>query len=654
LGIGPEQQPDLLFNYFFQPDNRMAFVTSLIFLFLGIIFVLLANNSRNQDDIAHVLFFPAVSLSYFVLTSYVLGVSDIFRIQGINISPLTAFSLFFLCMAILFLKPTTWLMRILVGPGLGSIMGRRLLPWILVLPVVISWLRIEAYQEDYFAPEIGAILVAITYTLAFLFLVGWSAWSVNRIDESIRKAQDALVESEARLNALITATSDGVYRMSPDWKQMVNMEGGIFLNSVEKPVDDWLNNFIPKDSQPPVLDAIHKAIHTKSKFELEHEVMRIDGSIGWTLSRAIPVLDESGEIVEWLGIAHDFTERKETERKMGQLSAIIQHAELAISSKDLNGMIQTWNAGAEKIYGYTAEEVIGKNVSILIPEGENNEFTEIIDKVLQDEKIEIFETNRLRKDGTVISVSITLSPIRDASGDIVAISSISADISELRKIQEALRAKERAEDVRKGAEKAMYKLNEELMRSNQELQQFAYLASHDLQEPLRKILTFTQFLAQRYQGHFDKEGERFIHYIVENSLRMKGLIHDLLTYSMIGSRTSTFAEVDFNLVFERVIQSLGLIIQEKNALVTRGVLPTAAGDEARSTSTPRRSTTRCSGSPPAAISASSWSTTTPPATTRSSATARSLRSKISRARRSRPRPVWSITFSSSRVSPRRE
>jgi PAS domain S-box-containing protein len=277
----------------------------------------------------------------------------------------------------------------------------------------------------------------------------------------------------------------------------------------------------------------------------------------------------------------DITERKETERKLGQFSAIIQHSALAIVSKDLNGIIQTWNAGAEKIYGYSAEEVRGKNISILIPDGENNEISEQINMLLQDKKIEIYETNRLRKDGTVICVSITLSPIRNASGDIIAISSISDDISELKKVQEALRAKERAEDVRKGAEKALFKLNEELTRSNKELQQFAYLTSHDLQEPLRTISTFTQFLAQRYQGHFDKEGEQFIHYIVESAHRMKNLINDLLTYSMVGSRTSPFTEVDFNHVFEKVVHHLAFIVQKKNAVITRGELPSVLGDESQ-------------------------------------------------------------------------
>jgi len=275
----------------------------------------------------------------------------------------------------------------------------------------------------------------------------------------------------------------------------------------------------------------------------------------------------------------DITERKETEQKMGQLSAIIQHSELAIVSKDLNGVILTWNAGAETIYGYTAQEITGKNISNLVPAGEKNEFPELMNKVLGDERIENYETKRLKKDGTVIPVSISLSPIRNASGAVIAVSSMSNDISELKKAEEALRVKEREEAMRKGAEKALDKLHEELMRSNKEFQQFAYLTSHDLQEPLRIITTFTQFLAQRYKGQFDQEGEQFIHYIVENAARMKILINDLLTYSRVASHSSPFTEVDFNQVFNMVVHHLAPIIQEKNALITHDELPSVLGDE---------------------------------------------------------------------------
>lgn len=526
--------------------------------------------------------------------------------------------------------------------------------------------------------------------------------------------QNALKQSNDRLNALISATTDVVYRTNPDWSVMYNLKSGDFLSSVEIPIDDWLYKFIPSDSQQEVLAAINRAIGTKSKFELEYQVLRADGSTGWTFSSAIPILDDKGVIVEWLGIAHDITDRKTTEfrlqhseerfyktfrnipvpatiirfsdniltdvnqiflqqfeysrdevinhsslelnlftdhnewmksieilesdgyvrdyelemlkrtgkkltflvssetiiiqeqkhclttyiniteqkeitRNQQILAAIVQYAEVPIISKNIKGNILTWNKGAEKIYGYTAEEVIGKNVSILVPEGEKNEIPELIKKVLQGETIVNYETRRRRKDGIVIPVSINLSLIKSDLVEIIGISNISYDLSEIKIAEERLKnygiyleelVKNRTAELEAAKNKAET-IAEDLLRSNKELQQFAYLTSHDLQEPLRTISTFTQFLSERYKDKFDADGQQFIHYIVENSLRMKALLHDLLIYSRAGTKALKFNSVDFNNIFDKVVYKYRLSIEEKNAEVTSDELPTVMGDEAQ-------------------------------------------------------------------------
>ena len=119
----------------------------------------------------------------------------------------------------------------------------------------------------------------------------------------------------------------------------------------------------------------------------------------------------------------------------------------------------------------------------------------------------------------------------------------------------------------------------ELTNANKELAQFAYLTSHDLQEPLRTLSTYTQLLAQRYDDKFDSEGQQFIHYIIESALRMNDLINDLLTYSRIGASPKTFSQVNFDNVISKVIRKNAISIKEQEAVITADALPSVWGDE---------------------------------------------------------------------------
>src|SRR5580658_5226576 len=154
-------------------------------------------------------------------------------------------------------------------------------------------------------------------------------------DISERKhAEELLRTSEERFRALVTASSDVVYRMSPDWSEMRELDGRGFIADTGKPTRDWLNQYIHPDDQPLILRTIREAVWTKSVFEHEHHVRRMDGTLGWMYSRAVPLLNISGEILEWFGAASDVTARKEAEDNFRKLARTLD-AEVRARTREL-------------------------------------------------------------------------------------------------------------------------------------------------------------------------------------------------------------------------------------------------------------------------------------------------------------------------------
>ncbi len=196
---------------------------------------------------------------------------------------------------------------------------------------------------------------------------------LNNSSHFSRLTQDPLIESEDRFRALVTATSEVVYRMSPDWKEMRELKGRGFLSNTAAPIAYWLDKYIHPRDQQRVLQAIREAIATKSIFEMEHQVHRADGTPGWTFSRAVPIFDAEGEIVEWFGAASDITARRQMEdalRVAKEESDVRKRLYETITNNtpdliyvfDLHYRFTYANEALLTMWGKTWEQAIGKKL----------------------------------------------------------------------------------------------------------------------------------------------------------------------------------------------------------------------------------------------------------------------------------------------------
>jgi len=241
------------------------------------------------------------------------------------------------------------------------------------------------------------------------------------------------------------------------------------------------------------------------------------------------------------------------------LTNVIDYAIFVI---DPDGAISSWNAGAERMMGYRADEILGKPFHILfIPDLESfNKFIREM-KVAAEVGHAEDEGWRIRRDGSRFWANSVLTALRGDDGTLIGYGKVMRDLTE-----------------RKHAEETLAQKNEELARSNRELEQFAYVASHDLQEPLRMVASYVQLLAKRYQGTLSKEADEFIGYAVDGATRMQQLINDLLMFSRVGTRGVELRPVSMEATLNTVISGLQILIRETGATITHDPLPTVCGD----------------------------------------------------------------------------
>ncbi|MCX6917313.1 MAG: PAS domain S-box protein, partial [Verrucomicrobia bacterium] len=428
-------------------------------------------------------------------------------------------------------------------------------------------LRQTAWKTSNFVSHTTLVLL----TGAILTLLLATYYPLKSIVVARHRATEKLRDSEERYRTVAEFTYDMEYWRLPDGSvsymspsceritgyppQQFQQDRGLLLNIVH-----------PDDRQrlESHFQSADEATADQGLCEMEFRILTRDSQERWISHVCQRIFDRDGKSLGRRASNRDVTERKQAEESLARLAAIVQSSDDCIIGKDLNGIITSWNEGAERMFGYAPSEVVGTSIMRLIPADRRAEENHILEQIKRGTSVDHFETLRETKAGRLIDVSVTASPIKDAAGNIVGVSQMARDITE-----------------RKRAEEKIAHTLAELERSNKELELFAYVASHDLQEPLRMVSSYTQLLARRYEGQLDDKARKYIHYAVDGAARMQTLIDDLLAYSRVGARSKPLETIASSSPLDKARRNLAARIKETAAVITNDELPTVRADPAQ-------------------------------------------------------------------------
>ena len=495
------------------------------------------------------------------------------------------------------------------------------------------------------------------------------------MDITDRKSAEA--EAAEQFRAIVETTPECVKIVASDGTLLHMNSAGLGMigaSSAEEVTGKSIYSLIVPEHRDRFRN-FNESVCRGEKGSLEFEIVGVKGTRRSVETHAAP-LQHRGTTVQ-LAITHDVTDRKNAERAALLLSAIVDSSDDAIISKDLNGVVTSWNKGAERLFGYSVPEMIGQPITVLIPVDRLDEEPKILGRLKQGARVNHFETLRKRKDGSLLDISLTISPVKDTLGNIIGASKIARDITERKRTEQALLASEarfrqladampqivwtagpdgridyvnerwyeftglvndpfgnvswdrllHPDDLQRYDEAWSHavrsqepytfehrlwdyrhhswrwfmtralpvrvadggiikwfgsctdiddqkRVEDELRRVNQDLEQFAFSASHDLQEPLRTVKIYSQLLADHYGDTLDDQASQFLTYLRRGAARMEVLVRDLLAYTQATKFEEPTEPCDAGEVLTGVLANLAVVIGEAGAQIIAQPLPT--------------------------------------------------------------------------------
>ena len=388
-----------------------------------------------------------------------------------------------------------------------------------------------------------------------------------------KKAEEVIASSEREFRLLAESMPQIVWTTKPDgWNTYFNQKWVDYTGlSLEDSYGHGWNEPFHPDDQKRSWDAWQNAVLHNAPYLLQCRLRRKDGVYRWWLIHGVPVLDENEKIIKWYGTCTDIDDMRRAEEELRKstekLNLALENGNAGTWEWNLNTNDVIWDEQTEKMFG-------------LLPGTFGKTFSDFENHIHEEDLPHIRQaiTESLEKDvpfstlyrtcpqiGESKYISSRASLIKGIDGKPAYMSGVCFDVT----------------GMKKDAEQTLFKINEELLRSNKELEQFAYIASHDLQEPLRMVSSFTQLLAKRYGDKLDQDANEFIQFTVDGAKRMQDLILELLEFSRVQTKGKEFIPVDMNKVVERVIFNSKPKLNEKEGRVTSDKLPVINADESQ-------------------------------------------------------------------------